>query len=280
MANDCPDDRPVELKCAGRLRFINWRSRAWRGFTLVELLVVIAIIGILAAMLLPVLSAAKDRALRTTCVTNEHQLGLAVHMYTDDNQEYFPNPNWAPAPAAGQPPGWLYTVNAAGAIPDITRPPYLGNAVLAYQTGLLFKYMPNAGSYLCPVDIKSKLYLSRNNKLSSYLMNGAVAGYPGGVAATSCKVTQVWSQACYLMWEPDEYAVSTVPPNPGASAFNDASSFPNATEGIGRLHSKKGGDILAVDGHVQFLTQAAFKALSAQSGVGFLWWSPFSTSGH
>jgi len=60
-----------------------------KGFTLIELLVVIAIITILAAMLLPALTRARQLALMSTCLSNLKQIGVAVHMYINDYNEYW-----------------------------------------------------------------------------------------------------------------------------------------------------------------------------------------------
>src|SRR6266403_2758101 len=74
---------------------------AKKGFTLIELLVVIAIIEILAAMPLPALATAKEKGRRTKCVSNLHQIGVALRIYATDNADLLPR--WAPAdPSKGQ----------------------------------------------------------------------------------------------------------------------------------------------------------------------------------
>ena len=135
-----------------------------RGFNLIELLVVIAIIAILAALLLPVLTLAKEKARRTACLNNQKQLNLAWQVYADENGGVMPLNGW--------------DFRSQGAVESPSNSSVYGNASLdpdagTITMGSLFPYAKDLRVYKCPSDLSLVLATTvptwRSYSLSCYM---------------------------------------------------------------------------------------------------------------
>jgi prepilin-type N-terminal cleavage/methylation domain-containing protein/prepilin-type processing-associated H-X9-DG protein len=130
----------------------------FRAFTLIELLVVIAIIAILAAMLLPALTKAKDKAKTANCLSNLHQWGLAQLLYASDYADAIPHDG----------------MGYSGQYPDSPHPPDTGPFAGSRDLNQWFNLLPQLVS-------EKQLYTYTANAGNSGQYNSTVIPYPGGV---------------------------------------------------------------------------------------------------
>lgn len=208
-----------------------------RAFTLIELLVVIAIIAILAAMLLPALSAAKQKAWATSCNSNLHQIGLGMRMFADENNDLYPE--------SGSTIYW-------GAV-DVAPPVGSGKASWMEQ---IFSYVGNTNVFDCPGNAQLPMNMRGpfnyfNGDRAAYVVAGAFAPVKGTVilnptayvlSGDTCGIPNVTGGGSFdpLDADKDDYTQNCVGGPANGSPFE-----------LWQVHSS-GQNILFDDGHAQW----------------------------
>jgi prepilin-type N-terminal cleavage/methylation domain-containing protein/prepilin-type processing-associated H-X9-DG protein len=252
------------------------KKHGHNGFTLIELLVVIAIIAILAAMLLPALSKAKQKAQQTLCLNNLKQLGMGAMIYIDDNSDTFPGCA-SRATAGFHAEDWIYWRITA---PYNTQFPVWKSPIVAGVGAI----NTNSALFRCPMDIddSARKALSSDPNgpfIYSYSMTSyqdpPVAGggdyqgmssvFYGTIANPNPRyystLSKVKNPAQKIMFAEEQAALTaydSYDPSPGRSIINDGrftvigASGPASVpaDSITIRHSKR-GDVTFGDGHVE-----------------------------
>jgi len=255
------------------------RRRGVAAFTLIELLVVVAIIALLIAILLPALQRAQEDARGLKCGTNQRQLMTAARMYADEWSDYMPLPNWGwPDSQGGRwlPRGWLFDPE-----PIALRRPRIVWEERDRETGVLWTYLLNGELYRCPEHYKNFKYQNDSRRLTSYLMNGAVSGYPWAWEHAWDRVFHVteYRPDAIIFWEPPDPHGLDEDENPGGQwgeDWEDGSSSPD--QGMTYRHGD-GATFTFIDGHTEWWTLDEYRREEAIPIANRLWCNPMTEHG-
>ncbi len=204
-----------------------FRPRA--GFTLVELLTVIAVIGVLAAILIPVVGRVRESARKANCISNLRQLGLATLLSADERNRFFPTE----FTQSGTPTNWIIQMVLSGYAPDIV--PIVRNVDTVW---------------ICPSARLARVPAEETNA-NTYGKNEIVVGR-GGVPGTAPTLARLESPARTALimdgfWTGSAFATSVNPVNRQPTAVHppDDSSLINIVFMDGHVGSRRRSDLPA-----------------------------------
>ena len=234
-----------------------------RAFTLIEILVVVAIIALLAGLLFPVFSRAREEGRKTSCLNNMRQLGIAFQQYASDSRGKYPlaanfqawgvgKGHWVagtPSPIASpNDPTYALAALAPNASDDF---PATGRSA-DVENGALFPYVKSTAIYICPSDRDGEV------KHLSYTMNCALA---------SLSASRIRSPGDIVLLVDEGFATDGFFWAVNTTAVTGLGT---STDRLAKRHNG-GGNMLFADGHVKYYSFESFPLDATPQGLANKW---------